>query len=145
MVFNSFQSQNRQLHKLMLKMNDCPPRQLDIWMTFKTNSSCNWARKTNWTRCGALIFFICALTNNWAQNRDAGDLRRNRGHYDGSVMRLNVRIRFQSPWFKSCIQQRKTTCLLSILKSLACARASKLTTTNMHIARARRESQMAVG
>ena len=27
--------------------------------------------------------------------------------------------------------QRKTTCLLSIRKSLACARASKLTTTNM--------------
>ena len=32
--------------------------------------------------------------------------------------------------FESCLQQRKTTCLLSIRKSLACARASKLTTTN---------------
>ena len=31
--------------------------------------------------------------------------------------------------FESCIQQRKTTCLLSIRISLACARASKLTTT----------------
>ena len=30
--------------------------------------------------------------------------------------------------FESCIQQRKTTCLLSIRKSLACARASKLAT-----------------
>ena len=29
--------------------------------------------------------------------------------------------------FESCIQQRKTTCLLSIRISLACARASKLT------------------
>ena len=48
-------------------------------------------------------------------------------------------------WFESCIQQRKTTCLLSIKKSLACARASKLTTTNMYIARARCEYQMAVG
>ena len=47
--------------------------------------------------------------------------------------------------FESCIQQRKTTCLLSIRKSLACARASKLTTTNMYIARARCECQMAVG
>ena len=35
----------------------------------------------------------------------------------------------------SCIQQRKTTCLISIRKSLACARTSKLT-TNMYIARA---------
>ena len=40
-------------------------------------------------------------------------------------------IRLQSPYgFESCIQQRKTTCLLSIRKSLACARASKLITTN---------------
>ena len=31
--------------------------------------------------------------------------------------------------FKSCIQQRKTTCLFSIRKSLACARASNLTPT----------------
>ena len=35
--------------------------------------------------------------------------------------------------FESCIQQRKTTCLLSIRISLACARASKLTTTNMYV------------
>ena len=52
-------------------------------------------------------------------------------------------------WFRWCrqdiAQQRKTTCLLSIRKSLACARASKLTTTNMYIARARCESQPTVG
>ena len=42
-----------------------------------------------------------------------------------------LEIRFQTPRFKSCIQQRKTTCLLSIRKSLACARALSLTTTNM--------------
>ena len=47
--------------------------------------------------------------------------------------------------FESCIQQRKTTCLLSIRISFACARASKLTTTNMYIARARWECQAAVG
>ena len=52
---------------------------------------------------------------------------------------------FQRPsGFESCIQQRKTTCLLSIKKSLACARASKLI-TNMYITRARCECQMAVG
>ena len=42
--------------------------------------------------------------------------------------------------FESCSQQRKTTCLLSIRISLACARASKLT-TNMYIARTRCECQ----
>ena len=51
----------------------------------------------------------------------------------------------RSPGFESCSQQRKTTSLLSIRKSLACARASKLTTTNTYIARARCECQMAVG
>ena len=45
-----------------------------------------------------------------------------------------LKIGFQRPsGFESCIQQRKTTCLLSIRKSLACARASKLTTTNMYV------------
>ena len=39
----------------------------------------------------------------------------------------------ETPGFESCSQQRKTTCLLSIRKSLACARASKLTTTTMHV------------
>ena len=34
----------------------------------------------------------------------------------------------RDPGFKSCSQQRKTRCLLSIWISLACARASKLTT-----------------
>ena len=42
-------------------------------------------------------------------------------------------------------QQRKTTCLLSIRITSACARVSKLTTTNIYIARARCESQLAVG
>ena len=47
--------------------------------------------------------------------------------------------------FKSCIQQRKTTCLLLIRKSPACTRALKLMTTNMYIIRARCKSQLAVG
>ena len=56
-----------------------------------------------------------------------------------------LEIGFQRPsGFESCIQQRKTSCFLSNRKSLACARASKLT-TNMYIARARCECQMAVG
>ena len=43
-----------------------------------------------------------------------------------------LEIRIERPWFKSCIQQRKTTCLLSIPKSLACARASQFTATHTH-------------
>ena len=43
------------------------------------------------------------------------------------------------------IRQRNTACVLSNQRSLACARASKLTTTNMYIARTRCESQPLVG
>ena len=36
---------------------------------------------------GALMFFlICAWTNGWVNNREAGDLRRHRAHYDVTVM-----------------------------------------------------------
>ena len=33
-----------------------------------------------------IFFFICAWTNGWSNNRDAGDLRRHRYHYDATVM-----------------------------------------------------------
>ena len=37
--------------------------------------------------CGALMFsLICAWTNDWANNRDAGDLRRQDAHYNVTVM-----------------------------------------------------------
>ena len=45
----------------------------------------NSTHKGQWR--GVLIFsFICAWTNNWVNNGDAGDLRRNRSHYDVIVM-----------------------------------------------------------
>ena len=33
-----------------------------------------------------VFFFICAWTNGWANNRDAGDMRRHWGQYDVTVM-----------------------------------------------------------
>ena len=32
------------------------------------------------------VFFICAWINGWVNNREAGDLRRHRAHYDVTVM-----------------------------------------------------------
>ena len=32
------------------------------------------------------FFFICAWINDWVNNREAGDLRRHRGHYDVNEM-----------------------------------------------------------
>ena len=37
---------------------------------------------------GALSFFICAWTNGWANNRDAGDLRHHGTHYSITVMNM---------------------------------------------------------
>ena len=45
---------------------------------------------------GALIFsMICAWTNDWVNNRDAGDLRSHRAHYDVIVM-LRVSWNFEN-------------------------------------------------
>ena len=47
----------------------------------------NSPHKGQWR--GALVFsLICAWINGWVNNRETGDLRRNRGHYDVSVMHI---------------------------------------------------------
>ena len=62
-----------------------------------TSSNGNIFRVTGWiplTRSsGAEIwwgFFICARINGWINNREAGDLRRNRAHHDVIVMLRNL-------------------------------------------------------
>ena len=48
-------------------------------------SPVNSPHKGQWR--GALMFsLICIGTNDWVNNRDAGDLRRHRAHYDAIVM-----------------------------------------------------------
>ena len=48
-------------------------------------SPVNSPQKGQW--CGALIFsLICVWINGWVNNREAGDLRRYRAHYDVTVM-----------------------------------------------------------
>ena len=48
-------------------------------------SPVNSPHKGQW--CGALMFsLICAWINAWVNNREAGDLRRHRSHYDVTVM-----------------------------------------------------------
>ena len=49
----------------------------------------NSPHKGQWRR--ALMFsLICVWINDWTNNREAGDLRRYRGHYDVTVMTLHV-------------------------------------------------------
>ena len=50
-------------------------------------SPVNSSHKDQWR--GALMFsFFCAWINDWVKNREAGDLRRHRAHYDVTVMSL---------------------------------------------------------
>ena len=52
-------------------------------------SPVNSPHKGQWR--GALMFsLICAWINAWVNNREAGDLRRHRAHYDVIVMRMWV-------------------------------------------------------
>ena len=50
-----------------------------------TSWSLDSSHKGQWRR--ALMFsYICTWTNGWANNRDAGDLRRHRVHFDVTVL-----------------------------------------------------------
>ena len=49
-----------------------------------------WIPHTKTSDAGALMFIlICARINGWVNNREAGDLRRHRAHYDVIVMWWN--------------------------------------------------------
>ena len=47
----------------------------------------NSPHKGQW-RWALMFTLICARINDWVNNREAGDLRRHRGHYDVNVMSL---------------------------------------------------------
>ena len=52
-------------------------------------SPVNYPHKGQWR--GALMFYlICAWINGWVNNREGGDLRRHRAHYDVVVMAISI-------------------------------------------------------
>ena len=51
----------------------------------------NSPHKGQW-RGALIVSLICAWTNGWVNNRDAGDLRRHRAHYGVTVMLQMVKI-----------------------------------------------------
>ena len=52
-------------------------------------SPVNSPHKGQW-RGALVVSLICALINGWVNNREAGDLRRHRAHYDVIVMNLGL-------------------------------------------------------
>ena len=61
-------------------------------------SPVNFPHKGQWHR--ALVFsLICAWINGWANNREAGDLRRHRAHYDVAVMICDWYLEYSSEYY----------------------------------------------
>ena len=89
-------------------------------------SPVNSPHKGQWR--GALIFYlICAWINGWVNNREAGDLRRHRVHYDVTVMLIlmadvwGISYRMALRWMrlyltddKSSLVQAMAWCLQAI-------------------------------
>ena len=64
---------------------------------------------------GALMFpFICVWINGWVNNREVGDLRRYRGHYDVTVMFTN------NYWLNSSRANHKCICLSKLVCIMVC-------------------------
>ena len=60
---------------------------LHYWPFVRGIHRSRWIPSTKASDGRALMFsLICARINGWVNNREAGDLRRHRGHYDVNVM-----------------------------------------------------------
>ena len=100
-------SQEGLLHDYVIKWKHLPRN----WPFVRGihRSPLNSPHKGQWR--GALMFsFICAWTNDWVNNREAGDLRRHRAHYDVIVMTIIQVVRFLK-----CVSKHPLICMYIVL------------------------------
>ena len=82
------------IHDDVIKWKHFPRYRTFVWGIHR--SLVNPPHKGQWR--GTLIFsLICAWTNGWVINRDAGDLRRHHAHNDVTVMIMNDTINRMNP------------------------------------------------
>ena len=76
-------------------------RGIHRWLRGIHRSPVNSPHTDQWRR--ALMFsLICAWTNGWVNNQDAGDFRRHRSHYDVIAMWYQILIQwYGQPWYLS--------------------------------------------
>ena len=87
----SFSSQIRWRHQMETFSTFLVLREGNPPVTSTFSSQCQWR--------GALMFsLICAWTNNGANNRNAGDLRRHGAHNDVTVMKSAQVVAIESQW-----------------------------------------------
>ena len=80
--------------------------QMETFSAFLTICAGNSPHKGQWR--GALMFsLIYAWINGWVNNREAGELRRHRAHYDVTVMRTSDLI--SSVFWRICWRIGKTS------------------------------------
>ena len=79
-------------------------------------SPVNSPHKGQWR--GALVFSaICASINSWVSNREAGDLRRHRAHYDVTVMKESMEVVGSSQCHRERCTVRVTGCTCSAVRA----------------------------
>ena len=67
------------------------------------------------------VFFICAWTNDWVNNRDASDLRRHRAHYDVTVIYIILTVNYHYFIEKTSVKS-KIIFRLQLLVLIRCKR-----------------------
>ena len=85
-------------------------------------SPVNSPHKGQW-RGASTFSLICGWINDWVNNREAGDLRRNRAHYDVTVM---VFVCFVMLCLDLCLFRVIGTTSLALGKSYNCSRAGEV-------------------
>ena len=85
----------------------CCPWQSCVWSNFLYNwiwkstmmmSPVNSPHKGQW-RGALMLSLICAWINDWVNNREAGDLRCHRAHYDVTVMQKMIQWNLIITWY----------------------------------------------
>ena len=75
--------------------------------------------------CDMMFSLICALTNGWVHNRDAGDLIRHRAHNDVTVMQAGCMARVPSSlYYKTHLSWQSNCWSLRCSWRIACRRCS---------------------
>ena len=69
-------------------------------------------------RGASMLYLICAWTNVWVNNRDGGNLRRYRAHYDVTVMGCSQSGVNHGRGFDSWYHQRRSCIWITILGAL---------------------------
>ena len=80
-------SLNHTHHDGGIKWKHFPRYWPSVWGIHR--SPVNSAHKGQW-RGALMLSLICARTTGWLNNKDAGDLRRHRAHYDVIVMHTHI-------------------------------------------------------